>query len=65
MAETPIFANIGPALWNRVHPVTHSSLLTDKESASFLAHKTTLFSGSLALKAPLIGMHYERCYINV
>src|SRR5688572_13837455 len=65
MAKTRAFAFIGPALRNQLPHLTRSCLLTDGPKCLFsLSQDLFLFSGSLALGAPLIGVHCERRYKN-
>jgi len=47
-------------VWNQLLPSTRSTLLTGELSSSFRS-----LSGSLALEALLIGVHFKKRYINV
>src|SRR6218665_4020418 len=48
MAQTRVFAIIGPSLWNQLLPSTRSTLLTGEPSPSFRSLKTALFSLGLS-----------------
>ena len=68
MAQTQAFAIIGPSLWNQLLPSTRSTLLIREPIKclfSFSQVYCSLLSGSLALEALLIGVHFKKRHINV
>src|SRR6218665_3343995 len=61
MAQTRAFAIIGPSLWNQLLPSTRSTLLTGepRQCLFSFSQDCSLLSGSLALEALLIGVHWR------